>query len=140
MNTSKWCELLLKEPYFSYICSDEFDVDSQLFVDYGRNVILAINFGYIISAFDPSQQSDALESLKGQPEYPVAKEFLTLCNFKPVEFPKFCISNNYDHMTADELGVNIMYPFWSRWEGRFEKDFAKRGNLKKCLLLLASRL
>ena len=140
MAHSQWCSLLLKEPYFSYICSDAFSVDSQLFNDYANNVISAITYGHIIAGMEPGKQAEALEILQGLPQYAVTGEFLSLCAFKPVAFPKYCISDNYDSMTAEELAVNIMYPFWSRMGGSFETDFAKNGNLKKCLLLLSSRL
>ena len=140
MAHNQWCSLLLKEPYFSYICSDAFRADSQLFSGYANNVISAISYGHIIAGMEPGKQTKALESLQGLPKYDVAVEFLSLCEFKPVAFPKYCISDNYDSMTAEELSVNIMYPFWSRMGGSFETDFAKNGSLKKCLLLLSSRL
>lgn len=140
MANDPWYALLLEEPYFSYICSDRFDPDSLTFQDYGRRVISAVNMGYILSHTEPSRQKAVLDTCKGLPEYAIMTRFLQLCDYAPVKFPPMPAEKEYDAMTNEELAVTIMYPFWGRMGGSFEKDFAKSGQLKTGLLLLADRL
>lgn len=42
-------------------------------------------------------------------------------------------------LSAEQLAVLIMYPFWSRMGGSFEKDFLDSGMLKQYLLALKDR-
>ena len=42
-------------------------------------------------------------------------------------------------LNAEQIAVLIMYPFWSRIGGSYEKEFTKDGNLQKYLFVLNSK-
>ena len=43
-------------------------------------------------------------------------------------------------LSAEQCAVLIMYPFFSRMGGSFEKEFAKRGDMRKYLLALKEKI
>ena len=44
-----------------------------------------------------------------------------------------------ESLTAEQIAVLIMYPFWSRMGGSFETTFLDDGRLKKYLLALKKK-
>ena len=42
-------------------------------------------------------------------------------------------------LTAEQCAILIIYPFWSRMGGSFEKDFQESGELKKWLIALKNK-
>ena len=48
-------------------------------------------------------------------------------------------SVDISQLTAEQCAALIMYPFFSRMDGSFEKEFQESGNLKKYLLALKSK-
>ena len=50
---------------------------------------------------------------------------------------KYCVDAS--QLTAEQCAVLIMYPFFSRMGGSFEKEFQENGNLKKYLLILKNK-
>ena len=48
-------------------------------------------------------------------------------------------SIDLSQLTAEQCAILIIYPFWSRMGGSFEKDFQESGELKKCLIALKNK-
>ncbi len=43
---------------------------------------------------------------------------------------------NIDELSADQLAVGMMFPFWSRMGGSFEDEFAESGRLRQFIMAL----
>jgi hypothetical protein len=50
---------------------------------------------------------------------------------------KYCV--DISHLTSEQCAALIMYPFFSRMGGSFEKEFQESGGLKKYLLALKNK-
>ena len=48
-------------------------------------------------------------------------------------------SVDLSQLTAEQCAMLIIYPFWSRMGGSFEKDFQESGELKKWLIALKNK-
>ena len=46
---------------------------------------------------------------------------------------------NIDELTADQLAVGMMFPFWSRMGGSFEDEFAESGRLRQFIMALYNK-
>ena len=46
---------------------------------------------------------------------------------------------NIDELTADQLAVGMMFPFWSRMGGSFEDRFAESGRLRQFIMALYNK-
>ena len=46
---------------------------------------------------------------------------------------------NIDELTADQLAVGMMFPFWSRMGGSFEDKFAESGRLRQFIIALYNK-
>jgi hypothetical protein len=57
----------------------------------------------------------------------------------PVNPDQSCYDIDTNLLNAEQCAVLIMYPFWSRMGGSFEKEFAIDGRLKKYLCALNNK-
>lgn len=141
-----WYELLLQEPYFSYICSEDFRADSPLFRAFRDRVVDGITMGNLILQLGGEDfRKRALDSLKDADSAPVCREYIRLTEGRAVDFgtllrkgQAFHQPHQYEKMPAEELAVRILYPFWSRVGGSFETAFAESGELRRLLTHLSA--
>ena len=139
-----WYELLLKEPYCSYLCSEEFRVDSPLFRAFRDRVVDGIVMGNLIFRMGGEDfQKRALSSLANADLASVSREYIRLAEGRSVDFgtllrrgQAFHQPHQYEKMPPEELAVRILYPFLSRMGGSFADAFAESGELRALLCQL----
>ena len=119
----KWYESMISEEFVDYFCDenskfyeicDDKVVYMPLFNKF-RNTILEITYRHL-DAPEGCRLSDYWNSIKneGQSHYRV----------------------DVSTLNDNQIAVLIMYPFWSRMGGSFEKEFLDDGRLKKYLSAL----
>ncbi len=155
-----WYELLISDEFIEYF-SDENNrfysvkdnkvVLEPMFQKY-KDIIYGITYAPLVAEAFQKRGYDASENMK---EYAPnvylglksAIDYFRSNNTTIIELlnkPKGSATAELynadpEKLTADQIAVLIMYPFWSRMGGSWEEVFLDRGYLKKYILILKDK-
>ena len=140
----KWYDVLIQEPYFSYINSDpDFKADAEdvdsIFSRYFR-IVDGIWLGNLVrhlleKTMPVSEVTSNEDEIKGylcfvQSDDEDSRIFEIVKSIRELNNPGW-YQIDTEILSPEQIAFLIIYPFASRMGGSFEVEFAMRGDLKK---------
>ena len=146
MDGHMWYELLIDNEYADYLMNEQEiggDAERAAWALDGLDIIIsALTYVWTFDDFSPSQIEAIRESLNKWDanalrafDYGRARKHLSKAK-QLGEITRSARDLDLEEMSAEQCAVWLMYPFWERMGGSFEKEFHKSGNLKKGLSAL----
>ena len=153
-----WYEILIENEFAEYFINSEAapqEADERQMADAMLAGYSELVYGVMIawSFYDAFTKEKIRQSLAGYSQNAVrafdffcdrihlsqARTFHELWRSIPRDADRGVYSVDVSQLTAEQCGALIMYPFFSRMDGSFEKEFQESGRLKKYLLALKSK-
>ncbi|MBO5354868.1 MAG: hypothetical protein J6B09_02230 [Clostridia bacterium] len=146
-----WYEILVENEFADYFINNDIDPEdatekqkAEEMLQGCKDVIYGATMAWTF--YDSSRKNSVCGSLARLNAH-AAKSFEFCCSRIPLSkakhlgeiFRSIPSDVSLEMLSAEQCAVSLMYPFWSRMGGSFEKEFQESGSLKKHLLVLKSK-